>query len=408
MTTYDSEALRQRLEEAEATLRALTNGEIDAVVIGERDRVLTLEMPEMPYRLAVEQMQYPAVTLTHQGTVIYGNRRFADLLGLPVESLPGQTLAFFVAPESRAAFQRLLTDGMHNETRANVTIQRDPEHAIAVHLGAAPLREGALGACVIVTDLTSLRHYEELRRTQEALRASEEQLRAADGNKDRFLATLAHEMRSPLLAMRNAIEILKAQGGDRAELANARGIIDRQIRVMARLLDDILDVSQIARGTLVLRKERVALQDVIDATLDISRPVIEGGDHTLVLALPPEPVYLSADLLRLSQVFCNLLNNAAKYTEPGGRIEFSAVPTDGHVTVTVRDTGIGIAPDMLPQIFEIFIQGKDAVHRAQGGIGVGLSLVKGLVELHGGSVSAASAGVGRGSEFVVRLPRADR
>jgi len=402
--TNEYEDLRQRLEEAEATLRALTAGEVDAVVLSERDRVLTLEMPDMPYRLAVEQMQYPAVTLSHHGTIIYGNRRFADLLGLPVEALPGQSLASFVSHTSRPVFQKLLVDGMTKESRADVTLQRDSDHSHKLCLGASPLREGALGSCIVVTDLTSLRNYEELRRTQQALRESEQQLREADRRKDEFLATLAHELRNPLASMSSAIDVIKAKGPATPELVAARSIIDRQIRLMHTLLNDILDVAQIARGTLVLRKERVVLQEVIESALDISRPLIEGAEHALVLALPPEPIRLAADPVRLAQVFGNLLNNAAKYTERGGRIEVSAVARDGQVTVTIRDTGIGIASDMLPHIFDIFIQGPHAIGRAQGGIGIGLSLVKGLVELHGGTISVTSDGPGKGSEFAVRLP----
>jgi PAS domain S-box-containing protein len=400
----ENESLRERLNDAEATLRALTAGEVDAVVVAERDRVLTLELPDMPYRLAVEQMLYPAVTLTQSGSIIYGNRRFADLLGMPVESLPGQRLSAFVSPASRAAFQALLTECGNGESRAEVSMQRDSDTSVTMYLGATPMRAGALGACVVVTDLTSVRHYEELRETQGALRESEQQLRDADRRKDELLATLAHELRNPLLPMRSAVEILRAKQPLAPELSAACGIIDRQVRLMSRLLDDLLDMARIARHTLDLRMERVALSDVLEAALETSRPLIDASGHTLVLAVPDTPIYLRADPVRLSQVFSNLLNNAAKYTETGGRIEVAATQDEAQVTVSIKDTGIGIARDMLPRVFEIFAQGKLARDRAQGGIGIGLSLVKGLVELHGGSVTAHSDGPGRGSEFVVRLP----
>jgi PAS domain S-box-containing protein len=403
----ENESLRQRLTDAEETLRALAAGEVDAVVVGERDRdrVLTLELPDMPYRFAVEQMLHPAVTLTHSGTIIYGNRRFAELLGMPVEALPGQPLSSFVSPGSRAAFETLLMECGSGETSAEVTMQGDSGTPVVMYLGATPMRTGALGACVVVTDLTSVRHYEELRETQDALRASERQLRDADRRKDELLATLAHELRNPLLPMRSAVEILRAKPPLAPELEMACGILDRQVRLMSRLLDDLLDVARITRHTLDLRIERVALSDVLEAALETSRPLIDASGHTLVLAVPDTPIYLRADPVRLSQVFSNLLNNAAKYTETGGRIDVVATEDEAQVTISIKDTGIGISRDMLPHVFEIFTQGKLARDRAQGGIGIGLSLVKGLVELHGGSVAARSDGAGRGSEFIVRLPR---
>jgi signal transduction histidine kinase len=266
------------------------------------------------------------------------------------------------------------------------------------------MREGAYGSCIVVTDLTTQRHYEELRRTQEELRGSEERLREADRRKDEFLAVLAHELRNPLVPMRNAVELLKAKGPLPEELEWSRGVIDRQVRLMARLLDDLLDVARIVRNTLELRYERVALGTVLEAALETSRPLIDAGRHELVVSVPPEPMHLRADPARLSQVFGNILNNAAKYTDPGGRIEVVARREGAQVVVSIKDSGIGIAPDVLPKVFDIFTQSQQAIERAQGGLGVGLSLVKRLTEMHGGTVEARSEGEGRGSEFVVRLP----
>jgi CheY-like chemotaxis protein/two-component sensor histidine kinase len=185
-------------------------------------------------------------------------------------------------------------------------------------------------------------------------------------------------------------------------------VIERQLHLMARLLEDLLDVARISRDKLELRKERVELAAVVESALETSRPVIEAGGHELNVALPPEPTYLEADSVRLAQVFSNLLNNAAKYTEQGGRIWLTAELKGSEVIVAVKDSGIGIAAEMLPRIFEIFSQAKPALARSQGGLGIGLSLVRGLVELHGGSVEARSEGSGRGSEFIVRLPIAAR
>ena len=211
----ENETLRARLEEAEATLRALAAGEVDAVVVGAQEHVLTLEAPDLPYRLAVERILHPAVTLTSEGRIIYANRRFAEQLGVLQVELAGKPLAAFVSAASRRAFETLLRDACSDavgSVQADITFEGESGQPLPVRLGANTLQGGALGECVVVTDLTMQRHYEELRRTQEALRASEEQLRAADRRKDEFMATLAHELRNPLLPMRNAVELLAAHG----------------------------------------------------------------------------------------------------------------------------------------------------------------------------------------------------
>jgi PAS domain S-box-containing protein len=232
----------------------------------------------------------------------------------------------------------------------------------------------------------------------------EQVLKEADRRKDEFLATLAHELRNPLAPIRNAVEVLKVTGPTGPDLAWGRDVIERQAGQMARLLDDLLDVSRITRGRLELRKGRVTLAAAVESAVETSRPAIDGGGHRLTVTLPPEPVHLDADPVRLAQVFANLLNNAAKYTDRGGDVRLSAERAGQEVVVSVRDTGIGIAPEVLPRLFEMFSQAKPALERSQGGLGIGLSLVRGLAEMHGGRVEARSAGPGRGSEFVVRLP----
>ena len=235
-------------------------------------------------------------------------------------------------------------------------------------------------------------------------RQTEEELRKADRRKDEFLATLAHELRNPLAPIRNAVHILKSSEPSHPELDWARGVLDRQVEMMSRLLEDLLDVSRISRNKLEPRKERVELTYIIEAALETSQPVIEASGHKLMVTLPSEPIYLQADPARLAQVFANLLNNAAKYTENGGEIRLTAIRQGAEVVVSVKDSGIGIAADMLPIIFEMFSQEKPALARSQGGLGIGLSLVKTLVELHGGSIEARSDGPHQGSEFIVRLP----
>jgi PAS domain S-box-containing protein len=231
---------------------------------------------------------------------------------------------------------------------------------------------------------------------------AEEALREADRRKDEFLATLAHELRNPLAPIRMAVHFVRMRGTSDPELTKALEVIDRQVQQMVRLLEDLLDVSRISHGKLELRAERVNLASVIQSALETSRPLL--GNHDVETDLPAEPVWLQADPVRLAQIFSNLLNNAAKFTRERGRIRLAVERTAKEVAISVQDNGRGIPEEMLPVIFDIFAQGERAGHSQGGGLGIGLSLVKGLVELHGGTVSVRSDGPDAGSEFVVRLP----
>jgi signal transduction histidine kinase/PAS domain-containing protein/ActR/RegA family two-component response regulator len=232
-----------------------------------------------------------------------------------------------------------------------------------------------------------------------------EELREGDRRKDEFLATLAHELRNPLAPMRSAIEIIR-RADEGPPRQDAVAVLERQVLQMVRLIDDLLDISRITKGKLDLRLERLDLGAVIRHAVESSRPVIEAGEHELVLALPLEPIILRADHARLSQVFANLLNNAAKYSEPRGRIEVTLETSPRDAIVQIRDSGIGIEPEMLPRVFDMFVQEDQTLERARGGLGIGLTLVRSIVELHGGRVEASSLGTGQGSCFTVRLPRA--
>jgi signal transduction histidine kinase len=231
-----------------------------------------------------------------------------------------------------------------------------------------------------------------------------EQLRQADRRKDEFLALLAHELRNPLAPVRNAVTIMRMKNSEDPELAWCRDVIERQANQLTRLVDDLLDVSRITRGKIKLRLEPLDLATVLEAAVETSRPLIDAHKHELRVTLPKDRVRIEGDLTRLTQVIANLLNNAAKYQNEGGRIELTASCERGEAVISVKDQGVGIAPEMLAQAFDLFSQGERAPDRAQGGLGIGLSLVKNLVEMHGGSVSGVSGGVGKGSEFVVRLP----
>ena len=236
-------------------------------------------------------------------------------------------------------------------------------------------------------------------------RASAEQaLRDSNRHKDAFLATLAHELRGPLAPMMNSLELLERAGNDAAIASQARGILQRQLRQLTRLVDDLVDVSRISRDKLELRKRRVELRPIIDQAIESCAELARTLGHELIVAIGPQPVHLHADPARLVQVFGNLLNNAYKYTSPNGRIRLRAGCEDGALVVRVTDSGIGIAQEELDSVFEIFTQSGRSVEQQHGGLGIGLYLVKRLVELHDGTVEAHSAGNGCGSEFVVRLP----
>ena len=237
-----------------------------------------------------------------------------------------------------------------------------------------------------------------------ALQESEAQLLEASRRKDEFLATLAHELRNPLAPIRNAIHFLKLRGPGTSDVQWASDLIDRQVSGMGRLIDDLMDVSRINRGRIELRRERIALDTVLADAVETIQPQIDGAGHKLSIMQPPGRLLVDADRARLAQAFMNLLSNAAKYTDPGGRIELRVVTEGGYAVVTVRDDGIGISPQRLEGVFEMFSQEEPALSRSRGGLGIGLSLTRKLVQLHGGQVMACSDGPGKGSQFTVRLP----
>ncbi len=234
-------------------------------------------------------------------------------------------------------------------------------------------------------------------------RAHLEEREEADERKNQFLATLAHELRNPLAPIRNAIGLLRRTESSGAA-ATALEIMDRQVNQMVRLIDDLMDVSRISRGKIELRRDVVDLAAVIAAAVETSRPLIDAAQHELTVLLPADEMLLDADPMRLAQVFANLLNNAAKYTDPGGRISIAAKRDGTNALVTVSDTGVGIPGESLSRVFEMFAQADSGDRRARTGLGIGLSLARSLIEMHGGSLTAASGGKGKGSAFVVRLP----
>jgi PAS domain S-box-containing protein len=250
----------------------------------------------------------------------------------------------------------------------------------------------------IVRDIT------ERKRLEQELRQRLADLADADRQKNEFLAMLAHELRNPLAPMRNALHLMRMPGADGTMVTQARDMMERQMHQLVRLVDDLLDVSRIIRGKIELRKEPVDLAVAVSRAVETAQPVVEAQGHQLTVSLPERPLWVDGDLIRLSQVIANLLTNAAKYTDKAGRITVKLEGDGGEAVVRVRDTGVGIPPELQPRIFDLFVQGDRTPARSQGGLGIGLTLVKRLIEMHEGSIAVASAGVSQGSEFTVRLP----
>ena len=278
-----------------------------------------------------------------------------------------------------------------------------------VTLVERPVRQRTL-VSVVRAALRARRHQYDIRdalverkRAAEELARQASKLREADHRKDEFLATLAHELRNPLAPVRTGLEVLKRAPSSPAA-SRAREMMGRQVRHMVRLIDDLLDISRITLGKVTLKRERLALRTVIEAAIETSRPSIDAGHHTLQVSIPAEPIWVDADSTRLAQVLDNLLNNAAKYTPVGGDIDVTAGLEGDTAFVRVKDNGIGIAPESISEAFELFSQLNRRQERHQGGLGIGLALVKKLMDMHGGSITAESEGTGRGSVFTIRLP----
>jgi signal transduction histidine kinase len=249
-----------------------------------------------------------------------------------------------------------------------------------------------------IRDVTAQKHGEA------ELRQAEIALRDTDRRKDEFIATLAHELRNPLAPIRQAALISKAPAATEAQKRWSHDVIDRQVHFMSLLLDDLLDISRVTRGTLVLRMQPTELAAAVDVAIETARPLIDAKRHVLSVNLPHEPVQFTADPLRLAQILSNLLTNAAKYTDPEGQIRISASCDADQLTIRIADSGVGIGAENLPRIFDMFSQLHPTMDHSEGGLGIGLALAKGLVKLHGGTIEADSAGLGHGSEFTVRLP----
>ena len=394
-------ALRSSVREIQAAMAAT---QATADVLATRAERLSIDIAarkeaEAALRQSEEKFRTishaaPAIVwVTDDEGIVFINERWTQYTGQPLEQALGQGWSAAVHPEDnerlRPYRERCRRTGEPYEGEIRYR-RKDGEyrwHAFRAlpSRGAGGAIEQWFGVSVDVHDA----------------RQAQEALQEADRRKDEFLATLAHELRNPLAPIRNALQLLQRLRIEDPTARVAQDIMDRQVRHMVRLIDDLLDVSRITRGRLELRRQPVELAQVIEQALETSRPHLS---QQLTISLPSEPIHLDADPVRLSQVLSNLLNNAAKFTPKSGRIGVSASLEGGTAVIRVRDTGVGIAPEQLARIFQIFSQAGSALDRSTGGLGIGLSLARSLVELHGGTIEARSEGRDKGAEFVVRLP----
>jgi protein-histidine pros-kinase len=360
---------------------------------------------EKRFRLAIESAPSGMVMVDRQGHIVLVNSQAEQLFGYSREELIGRPVEILVPERLAAAHPGYRTGFFKNPESRPMGAGRDlfgrrkdgTEFPIEIGLNPIETEEGvfALSAIVDITDRKQLERELHLRLKD---------LATADRQKDEFLAMLAHELRNPLAPLRNALQILEMPSADANAHQRARDMMKRQLHHLVRLVDDLLDVSRIITGRVELRKEGFDLSAAIARAVETAEPLIDARGHELILTVPEEPIPLHADLVRLAQVIANLLTNAAKYTPKPGRIWLSAHRENSDVVISVKDEGMGIASDMLNRVFELFVQVDASPSRSQGGLGIGLTLVRRLIEMHEGTVTAKSAGPGHGSEFIIRLP----
>jgi PAS domain S-box-containing protein len=383
------------------TARKRLEAEHDRLLERERAARTAIEESERQYRFLAESMQHMVWTADADGNTDYVNRVISQYAGVPAESLYGEGWAQIVHPDDRAFVYARWRDSVatgepfdvENRVRA-----ADGDYRWFLSRGV-PMRDrqGSVikwfGSC---TDIEDLKHAAEER----ARLLSDAQ--AASRAKDEFLAMLGHELRNPLAPILTALQLMNLRGENRSK--KERTIIERQVKHMVRLVDDLLDVSRITHGKIRLGRERIELIQAVNKAIEMASPLLEERSHKLTVSVARNGLCVDADPVRLAQVVSNLLTNAARYTPAHGEISIIGAHEQGGITVRVRDNGQGIPPHLLPHVFETFIRGDRSLEHPQGGLGLGLTIVRSLIDLHGGRVSARSEGVGRGSEFVVWLP----
>jgi len=384
--------LQRELEEAQETLRAIRQGEVDALVVEGPNgpQLFTLKTAEQPYRMLVEQMQEGALTLTAAGDVLYCNRRFAELVGAAPEAIVGGPIAPFVVEADRPLLAAALRAG-RGRYEGHV-LAFDGRAVPALFSVGAFVAEGVESLCLVVTDLI------ELIRT----RAARAKAEAASEAKDQFLAMLGHELRNPLGAISSAVSVLGQSSATSEHDRRAREVIAHQTEHLSRLVADLLDVTRGALGKIELVRTAIDMAAAVRRCLATLESTEQLGQHAV--SVDAEPVWIEADGVRVEQIVMNLMSNALKFTPRDGAITVTVRREGDEAVLRVADDGAGISAELLPVVFDLFVQGERNLDRRAGGLGLGLTLVRRLVDLHGGRVDAASPGQGRGSVFTVRLP----
>ena len=373
---------------------------LDTEVTGRRDTERTLRLRETELADFLENAAVGIHQVDANGVVLWANNTELAMMGYARDEYVGRTITdFYVDPSRAEDFIRRLCTG---ESLADELAQLRCKDGTIKHVTIHSNGYWDDGKFVYTRCFT--RDVTDRVRLEEELRAKVAQLRELDRRKDEFLAMLGHELRNPLAPVTTAIRLALLRQNDPGRVQRSLEIIDRQVRTMTRLIDDLLDVSRITRGTVELREESVLLSTLVEAAVETSRPLIDERGHRVTVDLPAAPTRLFGDPARLEQVLANLLNNAAKYTEMGGQIHLSARVEGDTLTVSVKDNGAGMPKDLSQRVFDLFVQGPDSSARSHGGLGIGLTLVRRLVELHEGSVSVTSDGPGKGSEFIITLP----
>jgi PAS domain S-box-containing protein len=334
------------------------------------------------------------------GKILWANKAELELLGYTKEEYIGRHVADFHV--DRAAARAILEKLQRGVTLYNYPAKIRCKDGTVKHVlmhSNAIIENGKL-----ISTGCQTRDVTDRVRLEEELNQRVQELAELDRRKDEFLAMLGHELRNPLAPIRTSLELMRIRSHDTAQIARSRDTIARQISLMTRLVDDLLDVSRITRGKIELKRESISLDSIIERALEVVRPLVDERCHTLIVDLPGQPVWLSGDEARLSQAIANLLHNAAKYTDPKGSISLKARTRADQLILTVCDNGIGIDPALCDKVFDLFVQGSNTMEHARGGLGLGLTLVRSLVRLHGGTVKARSDGLGKGSEFTITLP----
>jgi two-component system CheB/CheR fusion protein len=380
---------------------------IEGVVVTFTDITELKRGAEQARRLAavVRDSNDAILVCDFEGRILSWNRGAEEMYGYTEQEALRLNMAAMIPDSARARHDEWLDRARRSEPAQPTKTQRIAKDGKIVDIlfTLSVLRDSAGMPTAIASTERDITHQ---LITEKELRTRAERLLEADRRKDEFLAMLAHELRNPLAPIRNAVEALGQPRllDDKANLEVSRKLIERQVKHLSRLVDDLLDVSRITRGQVSLQQEKIELGSLVERAVELNREQIESRQHRLSISVPAEPIWLEGDATRITQVLGNLLNNAAKYTDPGGAISVSVSVENRQGVFRVRDTGMGIAADLLPHVFDLFVQGKRSLDRSQGGLGIGLRLVRQLVEMHGGTVAARSDGPGYGSEFEVRLP----